>query len=77
MRSWDVPKARKEQGASLLFSDGHILKLRVGEVPEPVPPSAHCFKYSCFYGRPGERMVLYDNERGRGPSALRGAGGAL
>ena len=23
-------------------------------------------KYSLFYGRPGERLVGYDNERGRG-----------
>lgn len=31
---------------------------------ESVPPSEHRFKYSLFYGRPGERIVLYDNERG-------------
>jgi hypothetical protein len=24
------------------------------------------FKYSCFYGRPGTRLVLFDNERGKG-----------
>ena len=61
-----MPKARTEQEASLLFPDGHILRLRVWEVPEPVPPSAHRFKYSCFHGRPGPCMVLYDNERGKG-----------
>jgi hypothetical protein len=24
------------------------------------------FKYSLFYGRPGELVVLFDNERGKG-----------
>ena len=32
----------------------------------PVPGSTHGLKYSLFYGRPGERLVGYDNERGRG-----------
>jgi hypothetical protein len=31
-----------------------------------VPPSEHRYKYSLFYGRPGERIILYDNERGKG-----------
>ncbi len=35
-------------------------------VDNPVPPSSHRFKYSFFYGRPGERLVLFDNERGKG-----------
>ncbi len=33
---------------------------------QPVPPSRHRFKYSCFHGRPGKRLVLFDNERGKG-----------
>ncbi len=51
---------------TLVFPDGHLMRLRVWEVLEPVPPSEHRFKYSLFYGRPGERVVLYDNERGKG-----------
>ncbi len=35
-------------------------------MPEPVRPSKHFYKYSLFYGKPGERLVLYDNERGKG-----------
>ena len=31
-----------------------------------MPPSTHEFKYSLFYGRPGEVVVLFDNERGKG-----------
>jgi hypothetical protein len=43
------------------------------EVPQPVPPSEHRFKYALFYGRPGERTVLYDNERGKGDHRHYGA----
>ena len=51
----------REQGA-----DGTILELRLWRVPEPVPPSVHRFKYALFYGRAGSRLVLFDNERGKG-----------
>lgn len=61
-----MPKAKKEMDVTLVFPDGYLMRLRVWEVPEPVPPSEHRFKYSLFYGRPGERVVLYDNERGKG-----------
>jgi hypothetical protein len=61
-----VPKAKKESDTTRLFEDGAIMRIRVWEVAEPVPPSEHRFKYSLFYGRPGERVVLYDNERGKG-----------
>jgi Family of unknown function (DUF6516) len=49
-----------------LYEDGHILHIRIWAVAEPVPPSSLRLKYSLFYGRPGERVVLYDNERGKG-----------
>lgn len=45
---------------------GYILALRLWRVPEPVPPAAHSFKYALFFGRPGKRLVLFDNERGKG-----------
>ncbi len=35
-------------------------------VPKPAAGSAHAFKYSLFYGYPGNRVVAYDNERGKG-----------
>jgi hypothetical protein len=61
-----LPKARKTTDRRLIFDDGYILQMRIWEVLEPVPPSGHRFKYSCFYGRRGVRLVLYDNERGKG-----------
>ena len=48
------------------YQDGAILEMKLWRVPLRVPPSAHEFKYSLFYGRPGVREVGYDNERGKG-----------
>lgn len=50
----------------LVLADGYIVQGRIWRVPEPVPGSAHRFKYSLFLGRRGERTLLYDNERGKG-----------
>ena len=47
-------------------ASGGILEIRVWRVPSPVPPCAHDFKYSLYYGRSGERLVCFDNERGKG-----------
>lgn len=48
------------------FPDGAIVEMTIWLVPEPVTGSSHPFKYSLFYGRPGERIIGYDNERGKG-----------
>jgi Family of unknown function (DUF6516) len=61
-----VAKAEKLLDDRLLLDDGSILALRLWRVPQPVPPATHRFKYALFYGRPGERLVLFDNERGKG-----------
>jgi hypothetical protein len=61
-----VAKAKKAFDSSLVFPDGYFLRIRVWLVPESVAPSEHRFKYSLFYGRLGERVILYDNERGKG-----------
>jgi hypothetical protein len=50
----------------IVYGDGAILEMKVWRVPVQVPPSTHFLKYSLFYGRPGERLVGYDNERGKG-----------
>jgi hypothetical protein len=48
------------------YDDGSISEMRLWLVPDPVRGSGHSFKYSLFYGRPGERLILYDNEAGKG-----------
>lgn len=55
------------------LADGSIIEMRIWAVTNPVPPSRHRFKYTLFYGRPGERIVLFDNERGKGDHKHLGA----
>jgi Family of unknown function (DUF6516) len=38
----------------------------VRELPEPLPPSTHHFKYRLYYGAREVSRVRYDNERGKG-----------
>jgi hypothetical protein len=58
--------------AVLLFQEkrigasGAILEMTIWRVPSPVLPSTHGLKYSLFYGRAGQRIVAFDNERGKG-----------
>ncbi|MHB1357982.1 MAG: toxin-antitoxin system TumE family protein [Rhodocyclaceae bacterium] len=44
---------------------GDIIQMRVWHVPQPVAPSKHEFKYSLFYRRGTQRIVGFDNERGK------------
>lgn len=46
--------------------DGSIQQLVIWELPEPVPGCTHNYKYRLYYGKEGERIVGYDNERGKG-----------
>jgi len=43
-----------------------IVEIVIWEVPQPVPPSTHGFKYRLVYIVNGVRVVGYDNERGKG-----------
>lgn len=49
-----------------VLPDGSIVEMVIWRLPEPLPPSTHGLKYRLFYGRPGHRVVAYDNERGKG-----------
>lgn len=40
--------------------------MTVWSVPLPVAPSEHAFKYRLVFVRGGQRLVGYDNERGKG-----------
>ena len=54
--------------------DGSIVEIVIWQLPEPLPPSTHLYKYSLFYGIPGSRRVGYDNERGKGDHRHTAAG---
>jgi len=46
--------------------DGGLIERVVWQVPTPVPPTTHGFKYRLVYIRDGVRVVGFDNERGKG-----------
>ena len=45
---------------------GSIVEIVVREPTEALPPCTHRYKYRLFFDLPGECMVRYDNERGKG-----------
>ena len=45
---------------------GYITQIVVWKVPNPIPGSRHRYKYRCYFGRSDERIIGYDNERGKG-----------
>ncbi len=47
-------------------ADGAIIDMTIWRVPVPVLPSPHRLKYSLYYGRGGQRLIGFDNERGKG-----------
>lgn len=49
-----------------VHDDGSIIEIVVWELPEPVPPCQHLYKYRLYYGEQGICRVRYDNERGKG-----------
>lgn len=46
--------------------DDHIIEMVIWRLPDPDAGRPHGLKYSLFFGRPGDRIVAYDNERGKG-----------
>lgn len=48
-----------------VFGSG-IVEIVIWQVPQPVPPSEHPYKYRLVYVVDGQRVLGYDNERGKG-----------
>ena len=59
-------KAELVYRSKLVLSDGTIVEMVIWRVPTPVLKSEHVIKYRLFYGKYGERLVGFDNERGKG-----------
>ena len=58
-------KARVLQRIREVYRRG-VIEGVILEVPAPVPPSEHRIKYRLVYIVDGQRVVGYDNERGKG-----------
>jgi hypothetical protein len=48
------------------WPDGAILEMTIGRLPATNHERPHQLKYSLYYGKDGERIIGYDNERGQG-----------
>ena len=46
--------------------DDSLIEMIVWHVPAPLPPSEHCYKYRLVYVVAGQRVIGFDNERGKG-----------
>lgn len=57
-----IPLVRAKE----IRDDGSIVEIVIWQLPEPVPPSTHAFKYRLYYGAGGVSRIRYDNERGKG-----------
>jgi hypothetical protein len=58
--------ARLIENQKLTLDDGSIIQIRIWRLPYVTLERPHGLKYSLFYGRPGERIIGYDNEAGKG-----------
>ena len=54
------------ENRKLTLDDGAIIQIRIWRLPAASAERPHGLKYSLFYGRPGERIIGYDNEAGKG-----------
>jgi hypothetical protein len=50
----------------VVFGDRNFAELVVWQVPKSVPPTEDGFKYRLVYIVDGERVIGFDNERGKG-----------
>lgn len=48
------------------YDDGAMVRMVIWKVPASVPPSTYSFKYRLVYLEEGERIIGFDNERGKG-----------
>ncbi len=46
--------------------NGGLVEMKIWKLPGPVPPCDHAYKYRLVYVLDGQRLVGFDNERGKG-----------
>ena len=59
-------KAKRIFYDKAVLADGAIVEMTIWQLPQATMERQHGLKYSLFYGHDGQRLVGYDNERGKG-----------
>jgi len=59
-------KAERLLHQRVWISKNELIEMKIWRVPCPVPPCNHEYKYSLVYIRDGQRIIGFDNERGKG-----------
>ena len=63
--------ARLIAHAKEVRDDGAIVEIVIWALPRPLSPCRHSYKYRLYFGRSGECLVRYDNERSKGDHRYR------
>jgi Family of unknown function (DUF6516) len=61
-----MTSAKLELHVKRQYASGEIVEMTIWRLPQASLERPHGLKYSLYYGRNGERIVGYDNERGKG-----------
>jgi Family of unknown function (DUF6516) len=61
-----IMKAKLRYRERIVYSGTELVEMVAWQVPAPIPPSTHFFKYRLVYIVEGVRVLGYDNERGKG-----------
>lgn len=61
-----MPKATLIFHEKLVFPDHAIMQGVIWRLPGATPERPHSLKYRLYYGKNGQRIIGYDNERGKG-----------
>lgn len=59
-------KAELLHRSKVQLLDSSIVEMVIWRLPSAVAGSSHSFKYRLYFGRNGDRIVGFDNERGKG-----------
>jgi len=59
MKAQEIFRVKQAYGAG-------FVEIVIWQVPEPVPPCEHPYKYRLVYVVNSQRVLGYDNERGKG-----------
>ena len=62
----DHMKVKRIYYDKAVLPDGAVVEMAIWQLPEPTTERPRGLKYRLFYGRDGQQVVGYDNQRGKG-----------